>query len=313
MRQPSQTRTLRSGFSLIELLVVIAIVGVLAVVSLRVVGGLMTTAREGATLTTIKQIDGLLNQRLDAIKRMNLQAATVAAVQRTGVSRRLAEVLARKDLVRQYCPQNFTEYDLTPTMTTAANHTPATESAELLYYFLTNVNAAVPGYASIGTDAFNTNAVADTDNDGLLEFVDAWRQPIRFYRWPTRLIRPTGAGGATDRATAGLLIGSLPAATTPDPLNADSGDPLGATANYVDSTAVNPLTGNTFETDYHTPNTYSTPLIVSAGEDGILGLYEPTNTAAGTEGYLGRANATLVGQGALNDNITNLNRSAGGK
>ena len=32
--------------------------------------------------------------------------------------------------------------------------------------------------------------IVDTDGDGLMEIVDAWGQPLRFYRWPTCLFRP---------------------------------------------------------------------------------------------------------------------------
>ena len=33
-------------------------------------------------------------------------------------------------------------------------------------------------------DDFSDREVKDTDGDGLLEFVDAWGQPLQFYRWP---------------------------------------------------------------------------------------------------------------------------------
>ena len=39
---------------------------------------------------------------------------------------------------------------------------------------------------------FTAQEVADTDDDGLLEFVDAWGEPLRFYRWPTRMIDKAG-------------------------------------------------------------------------------------------------------------------------
>ena len=34
-------------------------------------------------------------------------------------------------------------------------------------------------------DEFTDKEVQDTDNDGLPEFVDAWGQPLQFFRWPT--------------------------------------------------------------------------------------------------------------------------------
>ncbi|MCA9011849.1 MAG: type II secretion system protein, partial [Planctomycetaceae bacterium] len=64
-----------------------------------------------------------------------------------------------------------------------------TESSELLYYTL--VAAGSFGSSSVDADQFSDREVVDTDDDGLPEFVDAWQQPLRFYRWPTRLIDPT--------------------------------------------------------------------------------------------------------------------------
>ena len=64
-----------------------------------------------------------------------------------------------------------------------------TESSELLYYTL--VASDTFGSSPVDADQFSPLEVADTDEDGLPEFVDAWGEPLRFYRWPTRLIDPT--------------------------------------------------------------------------------------------------------------------------
>jgi hypothetical protein len=46
----------------------------------------------------------------------------------------------------------------------------------------------VEGQGPLGTtfrpDDFTDKEVRDTDHDGLPEFVDAWGQPLQFYRWP---------------------------------------------------------------------------------------------------------------------------------
>jgi prepilin-type N-terminal cleavage/methylation domain-containing protein len=65
-------------------------------------------------------------------------------------------------------------------------HTAVTESSELLYYTL----VVAPGFGSstVDADRFTQQEVQDTDGDGLPEFVDAWNKPLRFYRWPTRLM-----------------------------------------------------------------------------------------------------------------------------
>lgn len=67
--------------------------------------------------------------------------------------------------------------------------TDRSESSELLYYTL--VVSGTFGSSPVDADQFSAFEVRDTDEDGLPEFVDAWGEPLRFYRWPTRLIDPT--------------------------------------------------------------------------------------------------------------------------
>ena len=64
----------------------------------------------------------------------------------------------------------------------------STESSELLYFMLTQSGNF--GTTLAAADQFTESEVADVDEDGLLEFVDAWGQPFQFYRWPTRLFDP---------------------------------------------------------------------------------------------------------------------------
>lgn len=63
-----------------------------------------------------------------------------------------------------------------------ASHKHNTARAEVLYAIL--VNGGGPLGSSFTKDDFTSKEVMDTDNDGLLEFVDAWGQPLQFYRWP---------------------------------------------------------------------------------------------------------------------------------
>jgi type II secretory pathway pseudopilin PulG len=41
------------------------------------------------------------------------------------------------------------------------------------------------GGIAFNSDNMGTGAVGDTDNNGLLEILDGWKRPIRFFRWPT--------------------------------------------------------------------------------------------------------------------------------
>lgn len=63
-----------------------------------------------------------------------------------------------------------------------ANHTHKTARAEVLYALL--VEAQGPFGSIFNRDDFTDQEVMDTDGDGLPEFVDAWGEPLQFYRWP---------------------------------------------------------------------------------------------------------------------------------
>jgi len=62
------------------------------------------------------------------------------------------------------------------------NHTHKTARSEMLYALL--VEGQGPLGSAFSADDFRDNEVRDTDGDGLPEFVDAWGEPIQFYRWP---------------------------------------------------------------------------------------------------------------------------------
>lgn len=67
-------------------------------------------------------------------------------------------------------------------------HTHKTARAEALYALLVEGRGV---FGSVFTaDDFAPNEVKDTDNDGLPEFVDAWGEPLQFFRWPTHHIQP---------------------------------------------------------------------------------------------------------------------------
>ncbi len=63
---------------------------------------------------------------------------------------------------------------------TPADWNDQVQSAELLYLIVATSNFN----GSNALEYFRPSEVADTDNDGLWEFVDAWQQPIRWIRWP---------------------------------------------------------------------------------------------------------------------------------
>lgn len=63
-----------------------------------------------------------------------------------------------------------------------AKHTHKTARAEMLYAVL--VEGLGPLGSVFNRDEFTSREVQDTDGDGLPEFVDAWGEPLQFFRWP---------------------------------------------------------------------------------------------------------------------------------
>lgn len=62
------------------------------------------------------------------------------------------------------------------------NHTHKTARSEMLYALL--VEGQGPLGSAFSRDDFTDREIQDTDGDGLLEFVDAYGEPLQFYRWP---------------------------------------------------------------------------------------------------------------------------------
>ena len=284
----------RNGFTMIELLVVVAIVLVLAGLILGVYGAVVNNARVSATKQRIKVVQDALSQRLDAFTRyfnnaQNLQNQPEwqEALRDASNDTELATILAKKKLMKRFFPQSFREY----TMSSGATHAAATESAEVLYYILTQGTEL--GEPAIGAGSLDASAIKDTDGDGLMEVVDAWDKPLRFYRWPTRLVKTDGINVSTTYVT--ILDRAAPTSTAQ--LAVDQDDPLGKTTGLA-----------SFEATYHTPATYHLLLVVSAGADGELGLYEPSDY--GSFGNLAAPKSTAAND--LPDNYTNLNVVVGG-
>lgn len=331
-------RRARRGFTIVELMMVIGILLFLIATSAVVVRNIGNKAREKATMATIVKVNGLVQDRIEAMRKAldsgknqqqlrslvgqkyNSLVSSFGAKYR-GLPRPVVDILVRKDIFRQNLPQYIAENtSVNASMGAAAgalgSDNGASISSEYLYYILTNHETY--GVPPVGEDTFITTEVADSDGDGLKEFVDAWGRPLRFYRWPTRLIKPDGIN--INRDIAGVFFAGLPPASAAgfnesDPLNVDADDPQGRIL-YEDDRSGNLLAplfnaSTSYATgQYATMNTYWVPLIVSAGEDGILGLYEPSDET--NNGVLAQPVSVTAVDGIF-DNITNHNQRAGGR
>ncbi|WLD10542.1 type II secretion system protein [Planctellipticum variicoloris] len=346
----SSTRAARSskrpGFTLLELLVVIGLILFMMTVLVMTIGNAIGSAKENATRATLLKIDGLLQQRIDAFYTNLEQAAkrgeiAADAEGRTRIGKSFASYLSnnalidlpsnlRPMLVRKYrfrlaFPQTgdssgTLEADspglVLPGKAFAGNLPDKYESSEYLYYML--VQSDFFGVPPVDDGEFSSTEVGDLDNDGRPEFLDAWGNPLRFYRWSTRIIRPRGLSFAPDQTVTQLLVGGVPASPTASgdtsPLTLDPDDQLSAFGRMQLSRNNDPAQiAADFERAFHTLQSYHCPLVISAGRDGKLGLLEPYDRS-GTYGYLGQPEANVPGTPAyvlmldrVSDNITTRN------
>ncbi len=118
---------------------------------------------------------------------------------------------------------------------------------ELLYLIVEG--SYIGGSSAI--EAFASNEIADTDDDGLFEFIDAWKTPIRWLRWPSGI--DTTAPFNVDPLNP---IGSY-GVDVHDPAQADMGFDVANSA------------GGTYP---FAPNYFPRPLVVSAGPDRRFGI-----------------------------------------
>ena len=313
-----------TGFTLVEILVVILIIAIMASLITAVIGNSLNSARSAATRATITKVHRLLEERRQAIARSNLRTETrvvrrsmTATPPITGLNNNAtAKVVAIKETMRAQLPQQlddlsgpdprFNTGDEPPVLAQLkkinssfsgnspsfpSSHIDTTTSSELLYVALTMGTELGSGGTTI---EFNSREAVDTDGDGLMELVDGWGKPLRFYRWPTDLVP---GPGATPNANArvDMLIGGGNAQLW----NKDPDDPVGHFKKWINQ---NPQVTHYF----HAPSRYHVPLVVSAGRDGVLGLNEPHTTI----GYFAKPATTDIT--LLSDSITNRNISIGG-
>lgn len=332
---------LRRGFTLIELLVVIGIIGLLMSILGVAVMNSLSGARIAGTKATMIKIQRQLQSRIEAVNRayrgqqsmtqLVNEIGSVDKVANQAPAQRVNAVrtaLMRKVYLRTYLPQTWAEAAFLLKKGGKSAPSPintATESAEVLYFILTD--ASIVGFTPANQDLFAGTEVRDTDGNGAMEILDSWGSPVRFYRWPTRLLRPSGYTGlnaisSTDFDRAQLLIQGIPTSlkVTPNPaapssLAQDPDDPLnvltpgnGWSNSASDITDFESSTTSPFP--FHTAFTWHTPLVVSAGPDREFGIYDVT-----TSGHLGRLCEPYTSGTELTflyDNITNLNIKSGG-
>jgi len=172
------------------------------------------------------------------------------------------------------------------------------QSAEMLYLIMTTAS----GDEDSGGIHFSAKDEGDTDGDGMLEFLDAWGNPIEWIRWPAGFanVDTTTLSGATTWGYVTDLIGNVPDddptrdvndATDPDVTDIWLDDPDPFDPRFVRSRVLPAPISDSFDVA-GTPTEVRygfrlTPLIMSPGPDGEYGVvFRSTATANNSDPYL---------------------------
>ena len=203
-----QFSAVRQAFTLVELLVVGVIIVMLMTLTLFVMNMVTASTKEAKTRATVQKLDAAMQQIFEAyedrfIVIKNRVAQEFPSPTFTDTDRQKIAAHFIRDTMRMEMPQSWAEvYDSTDSnkpplepIKIAGTSFAVEESPLLSYYWQAyQVAEKPPGRAALlfliiqnlnpeALETFHGNEVADTDGDGLLEFVDAWGNPIQFLRW----------------------------------------------------------------------------------------------------------------------------------
>ena len=197
-RKPAQLRisAARRALTLVELLIVGAVIVLLAALTLVAVNMAAGTAKITKTRSTIQKLDAAMQQIFETHEeKFAVIRKQVAAEDKTKdldqETRQKIVAHFVRDLMRMEMPQNWAEVEAGPLTLTLGGKTYSTADSPLREYYLQHGTASpaellfliIQNLNPEALEAFHGSEVADTDGNGLLEFVDAWGKPIRFLRW----------------------------------------------------------------------------------------------------------------------------------
>jgi hypothetical protein len=180
---------------------------------------------------------------------------------------------------------------------TSANNQASTQAAACLLMSLTRGRAG----SNFNEESLGSNTVADTDGDGMKEILDAWGQPLGFYRWATSNTELNPSGAQNGRNDPEDPLGTLWNATWFSGVLSAGPPPVSNGAAFQQLLHALPAPGGTQTQSYKLQW-----IIVSAGPNGKLGIKTP---ASGTT----PDPMADDGFGDSNDNLSSNRLRFGGK
>ncbi|MDO4630101.1 MAG: prepilin-type N-terminal cleavage/methylation domain-containing protein [Planctomycetia bacterium] len=195
-------KTPRSAFTLMEMLVVVALLGTLAGIGAAGMRAADNMAREQRTRATLAKVNRFLMEKYASYQYRRIEMPTMTGTKQELQKERLkrlrqlqiSEMPCQWDEVNGYSPYRLRRAkDIAQRNTNqtggAANDTWELCSAELLYQIVMGMPEA--------EEAFNGLEVADTDGNGLNEFIDGWGTPIFYIRWPAGYVNTEEGANVT--------------------------------------------------------------------------------------------------------------------
>jgi hypothetical protein len=299
----------------VELLLVVGIIGLIASMTVVAFLQVVVTQRRNTTAQTVKTASSLLDRQWTAVRDQAMKEDIPSSVLPTlqnwasgsSNSAALVRLMWVKMRLKQAFPTNFTEalspsplwamptYKQALTQAGASGSIPPDPAESSVCLLL----ALQLGHATtVSEDVLGSATIADSKWSGLSQLVDAWGQPLAFYRYPT-------ANTELDKLN--------PAATGPGTKARDPLDPTGLLmdpgwnnwTNYNAQQGVYLFDQNVHSVHTGSGNTYTAvsvymvPVIVSAGPNQNLGIDTPPQSG----NALLPDPMSIINQDAANDNI----------
>ena len=187
----------RQAFTLVELLVVCAVIVLLAALTLFAVSKVAHSAKVAKTRATIQKLEAAIQPIFESYESKFLNIRSQLANMDPPLDEAIQQQIAAhfiRDLMRMEMPQNWKEVETPPITITINGKTYTPDESPLRVYYKDAAAGKSPSRSALlfliiqnlnpeALEAFHGSEVADTDGDGLLEFVDAWGRPIQFLRW----------------------------------------------------------------------------------------------------------------------------------